>query len=54
MATPPNHESKRSIRTETQPGEPLDIDYSYNEWRQARMQQLEQSYLAACERDFQC
>lgn len=54
MATQPNREGKRSTQTAVQPGEVLEIDYSYNEWRQARMAQLEQSYFAACQRDFGC
>ena len=32
----------------------LQADYSYNQWRHAQMQQLEQDYIAVCERGTAC
>lgn len=38
---------------QSQMGEGLQVDYSYNQWRHAQMQQLEQSYEVQCDRDSQ-
>lgn len=39
-------------QSELQLGEELQIDYSYNQWRQDQMQQLERNYEDQCEREF--
>lgn len=36
--------SNRNHRPSTQFGEELQVDYSYDQWRQAQMRQLEQNY----------
>jgi hypothetical protein len=30
----------------------LQVDYSYNQWRYAQMQQLDKNYTSFCEREF--
>lgn len=39
------------FKGKVQPGEGLQADYSYTQWRHAQMQQLEGDYAAQCERD---
>lgn len=38
-------------QAEAQQGENSQIDYSYDQWRQHSMRQLEQSYEQECERN---
>jgi hypothetical protein len=43
----------RPARTPAQMGEAMQVDYSWNEWRYAQMQQLERNYSALMEREGQ-
>lgn len=53
MANAINRDLETPAQAERQLGEGLQIDYSYNQWRHAQMQQLERNYEAQCERGFQ-
>lgn len=39
-----SHTPKRSHNASTQMGEDFQVDYSYDQWRQAQMRQLEHDY----------
>lgn len=39
----------RAVQTAATAGKGSQIDYSYNQWRQARMRQLERDYEVECE-----
>lgn len=39
-----SHYSNRSHKSSMQFGDDLQVDYSYDQWRQAQMRQLEQNY----------
>lgn len=52
MASLPNRNLDDLNQSELQRGEELQIDYSYNQWRQDQMQQLERNYEEQCERAF--
>lgn len=52
MAKKRSRDLRREFEGDSQTGAGMQIDYSYNQWRHARMHQLERNYELQCERDF--
>lgn len=51
MATIHRHDPSPQMQVESQPGAGFEPDYSYTQWRRARMRQMERNYAAQCEQD---